>query len=147
MLRKSVTQRQEIPGEPGEWMDLRQLGWYELADAQRARRGESFDNIRLMGKDLWKTMQETRAEMGDAADQASDPLQSYDLETLLTMGIVAWSYPEPLGVESIRLLDPDTAEWAARRIIGKAESEADRKNGSGGSTSRSTDGEKRPKNG
>lgn len=130
-LRSGYTKRSEIPHEAGEWMDLRLLGWHELGQAQRARQGESFENIKLMGKDLYKTMQEVRTELGSAVDTAGDPLQQYDLGTVLKLGIVGWSYDAPVNDETVKQLDTQTAEWAARIIVGVvAETEAERKNGS-----------------
>lgn len=148
-LRKiAVIKTLEIPHEPGESMSLRQLGWYDLQEAARARRKDAFDVQREMGRDLLTTMQQVRAELGEAiVNQASDALQQYDLETLLRLGIEGWSYPEPVTEETIRCLDPVTAEWAGRQIIGADETPADRKNDSGGSTSPSLDGESRPTSG
>lgn len=134
-LRRGIATRHEIPGEPGQWMELRQLGWAELDEARRARQSESFANIREMGKDTFKVMQEVRRDVGGADDGPSDPLQTYDLGTLLKAGISAWSYEDEVSPMTIRLLDPDTAQWAARIIVGhKAEAEAERKNGSEPST-------------
>lgn len=150
-LRKaSATARVEIPGEPGEWMEFRQLGWHALAEAQKVRRRDAFDAQKEMGKDLFKMMQEIRAEMGDQADQADqavDVLQSYDLETLLRLGIMAWSYSEPVTEDTIKLLDPQTAEWAGRQIVGERVSEEQRKNSSGSSTEPSSVVELHQRNG
>lgn len=147
-LRKAQgTRRVEIPHEPGEWMDFRGLGWYDLKEAQEARRGDAFKVQREMGPDLLLSMQKVRAELGAAASQADDPVQNYDLETLLRLGIAGWSYPEPVTDETRRLLDPTTAEWAARQIVGVPETEDERKNGSGGSTTPLMVAESRPTNG
>lgn len=136
-LRSGLAKREQIPHEPGEWMDLRALGFADLDAARRARQGESFENIRQMGKSVWQMMQEVRAEMGANADSGpDDPLAQYDLKTLLTLGIVGWSYDAPVTPENIGMLDPATAQWAARVIAGAHETETDRKNGSEPSTSR-----------
>ncbi len=132
-LRSGYTKREAIPHEEGEWMDLRLLGWRELDQARRARQGESFDNIRQMGA-LWKDIQIMQREMqkeGGADDAVADPLQTYDLGTVLKLGVSGWSYGEAVSDETIGQLDPVTAQWAAKIIVGVvAESEAERKNGS-----------------
>ncbi len=110
-----------------------------------------------MGQDLLLTMQRVRAEMGDDANKGADKLQEYDLETLLKLGIAGWSYKDagadgvvrgvPVTEETIRLLDPVTAEWTGRQIIGAPETDSDRKNDSGGSTLPSVAEASRPTSG
>jgi hypothetical protein len=132
MLRKSITKQVPIPHEPGEWLEVRLLGWKELESARRERQRTSFANIREMGADLFRQMQDSR---GDAAGPA-DAMQQYDQGVVLEKGITGWSYPDPVSAETIALLDPITAEWAARLIVGaEPERESDRKNGSGSSIS------------
>lgn len=133
-LRSGVASRHQIPHEPGEWMDLRQLGWAELDEARRAKQSDSFKNIREMG-DAFTTIQRAQKEIGGDGGP-TDPMQQYDLGTVLKLGITAWSYPDDVSPVTIRLLDPQTAEWAARAIVGVGtESEAERKNGSEPSSS------------
>lgn len=137
-LRSGVASRVEIPHEPGEWMDLRQLGWSGLDEARRAKQGESFGNLRQMGDDVFTMIQKARKELGadDDDDGPADPLQAYDLGTVLKLGIADWSYPEKVSAETIGMLDPETARWAARAIVGAtSESGAARKNGSAPSSS------------
>lgn len=126
-LRSGIVSRHEIPGEPGEWMDLRQLGWRDLDQARRARQDDSFDSLRKMGADLYDMIASRARNDGDTA--TVDALASYDLGTVLALGVAAWSYDEPVTPENVGSLDPATAEWAARIIIGDDETEAARKNG------------------
>lgn len=143
MLRKGVTKTAEIPHEPGEWIEVKLLGWKELEAARRARMRQSFENIREMGPDLYRQMQESRSDNGP-----TDVMQQYDQGVVLERGIVGWSYGEPVTPETIGQLDPVTAEWAARTIVGAdAEREDDRKNGSGSFTSPLPAGESRPLSG
>lgn len=128
-LRTGMVKREQIPHEPGEWMDLRLLGWRDLDAARRARQAESYDSLRAMGGDLYKMIQETRAEVKREDSSTDDPLQTYDLGTVLKLGVAGWSYDEPVSEDSLGALDRETAEWAARVIVGaKAEREDDRKN-------------------
>lgn len=129
-LRSGVANKHEIPGEPGEWMDLRALGWGDLDAARRAAQTASMESVRALGADLFKSMQEMAQEMTlGRTTAAADPLAGYDVRTVLNLGIAAWSYDETVTPESIGRLDPATAEWAARIIVGANETEADRKNG------------------
>jgi len=50
-------------------------------------------------------------------------------------GIVAWSYDEPVSVETIGRIDSVTAAWIATILTTGQGTEADRKNGSASSTS------------
>lgn len=131
------TKRAEIPHERGEWMELKLLGWRDLDQARRARQSESYANLREMGEDLYTMMQRSRSTLGAAANAIQeDPLQQYNLGTVLSLGIKAWSYDAPVTEETIGQLDTVTAEWAARAIIGVVtESPEDRKNDSAPSTS------------
>lgn len=52
------------------------------------------------------------------AEAEDDPLKGMDVMTVLRFGIMAWSYERPVDEASIRLLDPDTAAWAAKQIVG-----------------------------
>lgn len=108
-------------------MDLKQLGWKDLDAARRARQGDSFATLREMGKDLYEMIQTARTP--ETPTTAVDPLAGYDLGTVLNLGIAAWSYEDGVSPFTIAQLDPETAEWAARLIVGTKESEADRKNG------------------
>lgn len=129
VLRTGLVKREQIPHEPGEWMDLRLLGWRDLDAARRARQTDSYASLREMGGDLYKMIQETRAEVKREDSGTDDPLQTYDLGTVLALGVAAWSYDAPVSAETLGALDRETAEWAARVIVGaKIEREDDRKN-------------------
>lgn len=132
-LRTGMLARHPIPHEPGEWIETRELGWKDLKVAQQARQAEGFSNLREMGKELYQMIQEVQADIADPPrpDAApADPLASHDLETLLRLGIAGWSYDAPVNAETLGQLDPATAEWAGRVIVGAhGDPEADRKNG------------------
>lgn len=138
-LRSTVTRQVEIPHEPGEWMELRQLGWQALEQAQNAQQRAWLANVKEIGADFFNEMQAAAAKAREgvvvADDAPADPMAAYDQGTVLRAGIVKWSYSEPVTPENIALLDPVTAAWAAREIVGRLETEEARKNGSGSSTS------------
>lgn len=109
-----------IPHEPGEWLKLRPLSWKQLDDARKARTREavksSVEMTREMGPELMAQIRSARTET--AAESApADPSEAYDRATLLRLGIVGWSYEEPVSPEAIDDLDEETAEWAARELL------------------------------
>ena len=144
MALRDLTKQVSIPHEDGEWMELRLLGWQELEESKRAKTRESFENIKALGGDIYKAIQEARTE---DTSGSMDPLALHDMATLLRKGIVAWSYGGvPVNAENIGRLDEKTATWAARAILGIDDVES-RKNGSDSSTGFSTVAEQHPMTG
>lgn len=121
----NITRQVEIPHEPGEHMTFRRLSWRQLEQASDKASESALTRIKAMGGDLLKAIQ------GAAGEQAQDPAATYDRATILNMGIVAWSYDDPVTPENIDLLDEETAAWAFREILAlnAPRTEADRKNG------------------
>lgn len=120
MLTRNVTAVREIPGEPGQTMTFRQLGWRQLSEAEEMRSATVLRNLRTMGGELLRDLQGIdRAKVEDeAATQTSaDPLTKYDQAAVLKAGIAAWSYPEKVTAENIDALDAETARWAALQIL------------------------------
>ncbi len=144
-LRKSIVKRVEIPHEEGHWMELKLLGWRHLEVSKRVKQAEQFRNIREMGKDVFAAIQQSRGETDK--NGPADPLAEHDLMTLLEKGVIAWSYDEPVSPETLGELDEQTAEWAARVILGVTETEAERKNSYGSSIVPSTAGDAPPTSG
>lgn len=125
-LRSGIVTRHQIPHEPGEWVEVRALGWRDLDQARRARTDDSFASLRKMGKELYQMISESRTD----GPSELDPLLSYDLATVLELGVAAWSYNAPVSPETLGQLDEQTAQWVARLIVGADdEAESDRKNG------------------
>lgn len=121
MITKNVTTTREIPGELGQSMTFRQLGWRQLAEAEEMRSALVLRNLKNMGGELLRDLQSINREQVTeqaAAQAADDPLAKYDQATVLRAGIAAWSYPERLTPDAIDSLDVATARWAAAEIIG-----------------------------
>ena len=59
----------------------------------------------------------TRDAAPQTIETSDDPLDSYDLGTLLQYGLVSWSYSRELTEETRRLLDDRTAKWLGREIV------------------------------
>lgn len=130
-----LTERWEIPHEPGQHMTLRPLSWWHKQKASDAQTDSVIARVKTMGTDVMKELRGAESRSDVQAAQA-DPLGSYDRALVLEFGIVEWSYEEKLSPEAIKDLDDKTAEEAARRIlvISSALDEEARKNGSSPST-------------
>src|SRR4030095_3750994 len=110
MITKGVTERREIPHEPGEWFEIKLLSWQELEHARDTRSRKSLANIRDMGQEVYGAIQQA------ATNAAAAPVDrtiedNYDRMALLIAGVVGWSYPEPVSVETLGQLDETTAHW------------------------------------
>jgi hypothetical protein len=58
-----------------------------------------------------------RASDATAIPTSDDPLDEYDLGTLLKYGLATWSYEQDLTEQNKALLDDRTAKWLGREII------------------------------
>lgn len=162
MLVDRHTKRLSVPGEPGEWMDLRRLSFGELRQL-RQQSGERFlEDLSGLPEDVLEMQLTVQAKMDEArraaaaeaeekgepsADDQPDPdvLDGMDVLFILQCGVVAWSYAEDSGdpvpvKEGVALLDEETAGWAAREIMLMGRREDDvRLKGSSPSTASSTE--------
>lgn len=116
--------RVEVPHEPGEWFDLRQLSWADRQAAREARQAASLAQIKALGPDL---LRDLRSAERSATDD--DPANEYDTATILRAAVAAWSYDQPVTAETLGQLDELTAVWVIREALGITASETDRKNG------------------
>lgn len=133
MLTSKVKKRIDIPHEPGEWLEIRQLSGKALERAASAKAMQLMESFRALGGDVLRFLQDQEQRtsilaQGDA-EAAQNPLVRYDIDTVLRCGIVGWSYDAKLTTETIEDLDPVTRDWAAKEILALSDrSEADRKN-------------------
>ena len=139
MIVTGVTQTQEIPHEEGASITFRKLSWREWQHAAEVKRTEAFEMFKGMPAELLEAM---RQKESPALVAESD---QYDTYSLLRAGIIAWSYPEPLTAENIKLLDSQTAEWAIEQIL--ASRKSDTKNSSAVSSGQSEETENSQQNG
>jgi hypothetical protein len=143
MLTIGITDRRDIPHEPGEWIEIRKLSWKQLADARKVRQEVVFSSVRAMGGEVINALPKRCGQCGEEKHEgacpppeqrtdasAADPTNEYDRGTLLHTGIVAWSYDKPANVGNIDELDDVTAAWATAEIVAynTVPSEEERKN-------------------
>jgi len=104
------------PWEPGATFGLRLLAWPERDEAQLARTRRSFAVMEGIDPDIMAALPQ-RAEDATATPTSDDPLDEYDLGTLLKYGLASWSYEQDLTEQNKALLDDRTAKWIGREII------------------------------
>ena len=132
MLTIGMTDKLDIPDEPDAWIEVRRLSWRHLADARKARQLEVFATVRAMGSDVLNSLPGRCSKgcgeekhdgacppVAERADQAAvDPVNEFDIETLLVNAIVGWSYDEPVSKATINdSLSEPTAKWLAGEIV------------------------------
>lgn len=122
MLVKNLPSvHRDIPHEAGAWMRLRYLNWSQLEEAEEAQGAKGRTLLRSMGGEVAGAVLEAqarRAELEQGLQQRREA--NYDDLTLLKYGIEAWSYSDPVTVENIRDLDPETKAWAALELVNMA---------------------------
>lgn len=126
MLTGGHNERVDIPHEPGQWMTIRGLSWWQLKEAADVLAAEGRRQLRDYGPETLTALREARQrdDIPQAIREAMrDPLTDYDRATVLRYGIVGWSYSDDSGDELAARtvdLDEDTAVWAAHEIIDRS---------------------------
>ena len=122
------TKRVEIPHEPGQWVEIRQLSKRQKEKAADVKTDIALGKAKAMGPELMATIQNAQP----SAIVREPTVDAYDWATVLTFGIAAWSYAESVTVENIEALDETTADWAFKTILAFSgpPSEDERKNDS-----------------
>ena len=144
LIDDTAGRRVDIPHEPGEWMELRDLTWPELEKAKKIKQSGVFADLGEIGPDTLKQLQGLTTDA--VSDAMADPLASLDVLTVLTAGILRWSYGADVTIANIERLDSETARWAAVQIV-QAPNAEQRKNSSNGFTDASTATASRPMSG
>lgn len=133
MLCNSTQKKLDLPHEPGAWITVRALGFEALEAAREARSLKAIRRAREFGAELMSGLRGVETPTPTVA-AVVDPLNDYDIGSLLEAGIVAWSYDAPRTVHNIASLDEKTARFVARALIPEPETEEDRGNDSAPST-------------
>jgi hypothetical protein len=136
--------RVDIPHEPGQWMELRELTWPELEKARKIKQSATFADLGEIGPDTLKQLQGLSS--ADVSQAIADPLASVDVLTVLAAGVLKWSYDAEVTVANLERLDAETARWAATQIV-QAPNDEQRKNFFNGFTDASTVTASRPMSG
>ena len=150
-LAGRISEQIPVPGEPGEWIKVKDLTFGELRASieERLRKRNAYlrENLDVMtrveeaqARIASATATEAdRAEVAEAETEAAkaeaDPLAAHDIDTLLRVGLAAWSYQADLDWTQ---LDVATARFAAIEVLRFSrqlpETKDERKNASSPST-------------
>lgn len=118
MFASEVTSKLEVPGEIGQWVEIKKLGWKKLREAVEVASEGAMRAMRALGKDGLEAVRGVTADQ--IAEQqkaaADDPASAFDPTTLLRAGVKAWSYERKLTPEALDDLDPAMASWLVREI-------------------------------
>ncbi|MDP3717090.1 MAG: hypothetical protein Q8T13_04890 [Acidobacteriota bacterium] len=107
---------------------VKRLGWRRLEEAEKANTKAAIAHVReLGGMAVVKEIREAGGRPAIEAAAKADPLVSYDIGVLLTIGVTS------LDSEGIDELEPATAKAVAREVLRLSnpslfESEDERKN-------------------
>lgn len=126
-------QRVALPHEPGQWVEIKKLNGRQLRKVRKAAQLEAFQTMRDMGAEMLTAVQSIDADAAESAARAlqRNPLQGYDVDLLLEMSVVGWSYDLPVDADTIADLDDDTIQVigeAAVAFSARQRTEADTKN-------------------
>jgi hypothetical protein len=134
MLTSKVTRQSNIPHEEGEWFRFRMLSGRQLEEASDRITAKYMATVRAIGTESLQALAKDATEATEP-EVPRDPVASYDVETLLKYGVVAWSYQDKLSPQMLSDLDDVTRVWAAREILDLTlPKPEDSGNGSGRST-------------
>ena len=104
------TERRDIPGEDGEWIDFRKLTGGELDQAEEVQTQRSLAMVKGLDP---AAVSAIRTDPSVAVVAAPDPAAAYDKATLVQYGVVAWSYGEDCNERNKKRLEAATRDWAA----------------------------------
>ena len=115
------TRRVDVPGEPGAWVEIRQLGWRKLEAARKAQDKEQRGIMKDFGAEFVKALSSGDADKArDTARQMRWDAEAFDRMTLFGAAVSGWSYndgkSEPTAA-NFGDLEEATAEWLVGAIL------------------------------
>lgn len=113
------TRRLDIPDEPGEWFEVRELSYGELEECRRERSRQRMATVREMGGEVLRAVAEAEQsgehdkEIAEARaeNERKAALDAFDPELLVTKSVVAWTYEPRFQASRLTKLDVKTFTW------------------------------------
>jgi hypothetical protein len=102
-----------VPGEDGEYIEIRSLTGAEMDEAQESRTQKMLLRLEAMG-DLVKNLP---AQEARAVDTLEARREAYDPDILIDHAVTGWSYQEPLNGAASQQLDARTRDWLWSVIV------------------------------
>jgi hypothetical protein len=120
LLTSRVTKRLDVPGQAGQWVEIRKLGWRKLEEASSESSKAAASYVRALGKEGLEAVRAVTAEQIKAY-QATAKAQ-YDHGTLLRGAVLSWSLSEhkPPKPDELDDLEEDFKEWLVDEILALA---------------------------
>lgn len=128
-LVTGITKTVEIPKEQ-ESAVIRKLSHRQLKEAAKARQSEGISFMKEIGAELMKALQDGDDEKLKKLEEAQQAnINNYDRDTLLSLGVVSWTYKAELP-KALEDLDEATAKFLAAEIfaLSRPETAAEAKN-------------------
>lgn len=120
-LVDSIPIKRFIPHEPGAWIEVRRLSWLMLKEARKEQAAAQREEMKALGAEFVAAiLRGNRDEENRVKERLREQewdVSQFDTLTLLRKGLAGWSYADIVDPDTIGLLDPVTAEWAAREIL------------------------------
>lgn len=141
--------RFEVPGEDGEWFEVRLLSWTELEECRTERARKFMGRYREMGDVIASLAElERKAAADDQKAQAAleaaraendaaseDPREQFDKAMLLSRSVEGWSFDRKFSKAALTNLKESASDWLFEEVARMyAPTEADAKNASAPST-------------
>ena len=129
-----------IPHEAGAWFELRRLSHKQLKAARKEQQAEDREDAKALGAEFIAALSRGKDADIEKAQAAIERRRwradQFDRDTVLRLGVAAWSYEVPLTGDALDQLDEETAKWAHEAIVemSRPATEDERKNDSASST-------------
>lgn len=110
-----VKQRLEIPDHPGQWVEIRKLGWRKLREAADVLQRAAYEHVRVLGKDGLEAVRNVTAEQ--IASFKRNTAAQFDTGTLLRAAVVTWSLSDRPTPEELDELPEPVVLWLVDEIL------------------------------
>jgi hypothetical protein len=110
----------EIPHDPPHTALIQKLPRRHFLTAGKKQQATLISDIRAQFGTNWQQEIDgfkSRKHQPDVENAAKDPLLQFDVDTLLTYGVKAWTYDQEPNEEALADLDQETAEYLAREVL------------------------------
>lgn len=110
-----VSDQIPLPFDDGQWVRVRKLTGRQHEAAQASHRADFVRGEKWAGVFRDALSQGVSSTLVQQA--IADPLTGYDRYSLVSAGLVAWSYDKPIDNDAIDDLDDDAVEFIAREVL------------------------------
>lgn len=126
-----VKVRLDVPDAPGEWIEIRHLGWRVIREAREASMAEAMRLVKTLGREGLEAVKAvTPDQIAAVRPNGHRPHSEYDLGIILSAAVTSWSYAPPVTREALEDLPEALATWIRSEVLARSlPDEATSKNG------------------